>query len=194
MNEAQLIKTIKAHIERGDKAKDKADQHSMAAGLHLKELKAAHTGNWAEWEELLKTRIGIGKSRASELMQIADGRKTVDSNRAETAKRVAHHRETSPLRNGGEQRKQAEAWKALVAAQKPAIDALAARLVSVDAALARDVLYALTLRGPCGMVEMILYEGAEALAFAIEDALAVREQPTDDGLGIPALSEADGIA
>jgi len=27
MNESQLVRTIKAHIERGDKAKDKAEQH-----------------------------------------------------------------------------------------------------------------------------------------------------------------------
>ena len=76
MNKSQLVRTIKAHIERGDKVKDKAEQHYIAAGQHLKELKGRHSGSWAEWEELLKTRIGIGKSRASELMQIADGTKT----------------------------------------------------------------------------------------------------------------------
>jgi hypothetical protein len=72
-----LIRAIKAHIAKGDKAKDKAEQHYIAAGQHLKTLKAGHGGSWAEWEELLKTKIGIGKSRASELMRIADGRKTV---------------------------------------------------------------------------------------------------------------------
>jgi hypothetical protein len=40
MNEAQLIRTIKAHIDRGDKARDKADQHYIAAGQYLKQLKA----------------------------------------------------------------------------------------------------------------------------------------------------------
>lgn len=101
MNEAQLIKTIKAHIAKGEKAAEKSEQHYIAAGLHLKELKATHTGTWNEWEELLKTRVGIGKSRASELMQIADGRKTVESVRADTAKRVAKHdKQTSPLANG----------------------------------------------------------------------------------------------
>jgi hypothetical protein len=55
----------------------------------LKTLKAAHTGTWDEWETLLKTEIGIGKSRASELMQISDGTKTLKRVRADTAKRTA---------------------------------------------------------------------------------------------------------
>jgi hypothetical protein len=59
MNEAQLIKTIKAHIERGDKAKDKADQHY--------ELKAKHTGNWDEWTVLLREKCDLSTGRASEL-------------------------------------------------------------------------------------------------------------------------------
>ena len=75
--EQQLIQTIKAHIAKGDKAKDKVEQHYIAAGQHLKTLKGQHGGTWTEWEALLKEKIGIGKSRASELMQIADGRKTV---------------------------------------------------------------------------------------------------------------------
>jgi len=102
MNESQLIQTIKAHIAKGDKAKDKAEQHYIAAGQHLKTLKARHGGSWAEWEELLKTKIGIGKSRASELMRIADGRKTVEQVRADTAARTAKTRalQSSPLRSG----------------------------------------------------------------------------------------------
>jgi hypothetical protein len=78
---AQLVRTIKAHIDKGqqakdrsDQAKDKSDQHFTAAGQYLKVLKAEHTSSWAEWEELLKTQIGISTGRASELMQIADGR------------------------------------------------------------------------------------------------------------------------
>lgn len=42
--QAQLITTIKAHIAKGDKASEKAEQHYIAAGQHLKTLKAAHTG------------------------------------------------------------------------------------------------------------------------------------------------------
>ena len=100
MNETQLIKTIKAHIAKGDHAKEKADQHYISAGLHLKELKDRHDGTWAEWEELLKTKIGIGKSRASELMQIADGRKTVEDVREDTNQRKLQHRKRPPFQNG----------------------------------------------------------------------------------------------
>jgi len=82
-----LIRTIKAHIAKGDKAADKAEQHYIAAGQHLKTLKAEHTGSWSEWEELLRDRVGIGKSRASELMAIADGTKTLAEVRATTAER-----------------------------------------------------------------------------------------------------------
>jgi hypothetical protein len=117
----QLIKTIKAHLAKGDKAKDKAEQHYIAAGQHLKTLKAEHGGAWAEWEALLKDKIGIGKSRASELMQIADGRKTVEQVRTETAERTAKTRalQSSPLRSGenaGDPEASAEAMKAEFAA------------------------------------------------------------------------------
>jgi hypothetical protein len=96
----QLIGLIKAHIAKGDKAKDKAEQHYIAAGQHLKTLKATHGGSWAEWEKLLETELGIGKSRASELMAIADGTKTVEQIRADTNIRKVKHRQLSPFRNG----------------------------------------------------------------------------------------------
>jgi hypothetical protein len=90
-DQARLISTIKAHIVKGDKAAEKAEQHYIAAGQHLATLKKDHAGNWPEWEALLKTKIGISTGRASELMQIADGRKTVEqvrSGKAESMKRL----------------------------------------------------------------------------------------------------------
>src|SRR5262249_34414516 len=103
MSQDLLIGTIKAHIAAGEKAKGKAEQHFIAgstakgkaeqhfisAGLHLKTLKAAHAGTWAAWEELLKTKVGISTGRASELMQLADGRQTVEGLRAAAAARNA---------------------------------------------------------------------------------------------------------
>src|SRR5262249_29403369 len=65
-------------------------------------LKAKHSGTWDEWETLLKDKVGIGKSRASELMAIADGRKTVEGVRAADAakrKRLRNERR-SPGRPG----------------------------------------------------------------------------------------------
>jgi len=98
MNEAQLVGAIKAHIARGDKAAEKSEGHYIAAGQYLKQLKAEHSGSWEQWETLLS--VGIGRSRASELMQIADGRKTAEEVRAITAGRTRRSRENSPLRSG----------------------------------------------------------------------------------------------
>jgi hypothetical protein len=42
MNEAQLIKAIKALVEKGDRAKDKAEQHDASAGIRLNELRDAN--------------------------------------------------------------------------------------------------------------------------------------------------------
>jgi hypothetical protein len=85
MNKQQLIERIKTHIAKSDQYKDKSDQysdksdqHAISAGQCLKTLKAEHADTWAEWETLLKTKIGISTGRASELMQVADGRKTVE--------------------------------------------------------------------------------------------------------------------
>ena len=102
--DSHLISTIKALVAKGDHAKAKADQFYIAAGKHLKTLKANHDkrgGSWAEWEALLRTKCGVGKSRASELMQIADGRKSVEGIRA--AEAVKHKKlrdSSSPVRTG----------------------------------------------------------------------------------------------
>ena len=99
MNESQLIRHVKAHIAAGDKAAEKSEQHYIAAGQHLKTLKASHGGTWGEWEALLRDKIGIGKSRASELMAIGDGRTTVEQNRAESAERKRIERKQKSLRD-----------------------------------------------------------------------------------------------
>src|SRR5262245_12382233 len=96
----RLISTIRAHIAKGDHASKKAEQHYIAAGQHLVTLKANHAGTWKEWETLLESKVGIGKSRASELTAIADGRKTADQIRDDTNRRKIEHRKVSPFRNG----------------------------------------------------------------------------------------------
>jgi hypothetical protein len=82
-----IIGSIKALIAKGEKAAAKAEQFFIAAGQHLKTLKDNHAGSWAEWELLLKERVKISTGRASELMQIADGRKTVAQVRANDAEK-----------------------------------------------------------------------------------------------------------
>jgi hypothetical protein len=117
MNEAQLVRTIKAHIAKGDKAKDKAEQHYIAAGQYLKQLKDDCPDQQTFLEKVEK-EIGIGKSRTYELLQIGEGRKTVAEVRADTAKRVAKHVQSRPLANGqnaDNPEASAEARKALYA-------------------------------------------------------------------------------
>jgi hypothetical protein len=99
IDEARLIRSIKAHIAKGEQCHKRGDQHFVSAGLELRQLKTQHTGTWAEWEVLLKA-IGIGKSRASDLMQIADGTKTVEQTRALANTRKIKHRKS--LRSGTE--------------------------------------------------------------------------------------------
>ena len=121
MNETQLVRTIKAHIAKGDKAKDKAEQHYIAAGQYLKQLKDDCPDQQTFLEKVEK-EIGIGKSRTYELIQIGDGRKTVAEVRADTAKRVAKHEQSCPLANGqnaDDPEASAEARKAFYAAEAP---------------------------------------------------------------------------
>jgi hypothetical protein len=89
VDEAQLIKKIKVYIEKGDKAKDKAEQYYTAAGLHLKELKEGKSK--AEWAKLIEAKCGLGVRRAYELISIANGRKSVADIRLGHARRVQKH-------------------------------------------------------------------------------------------------------
>lgn len=105
MTASRLVEHIKAHIEKGDQARDKSEQHYIAAGQYLATLKKEHTGNWNEWKAMLKDRVNLSTSRAGELMAIADGRKTVAETRAATAKRAAKHAKKFSVANGGKQPK-----------------------------------------------------------------------------------------
>jgi hypothetical protein len=83
----QLGAQAKAHILKGDAAKEKAEQHYMSAGLYLKEahqrIKNIKGLTWDGW---LRENVAIGKSRSYELIAIADGRKTVEEIREGYAK------------------------------------------------------------------------------------------------------------
>jgi hypothetical protein len=84
-----LCKTIKAHLAKGDKARDKAEQHFVSAGRHLVELKERCPD---EWLRLAKENIGIGRSRAYELLMIGTGKRTDKQVRENTRQRVENHR------------------------------------------------------------------------------------------------------
>lgn len=94
------VKRIKAHIAKGDAAKEKSEQHYIAAGVLLKAMKDQFRGTSNDWDECLKAHIGIGKSRAAELIAIGDGRKTVAEVLAATNARKIKHR--AALRSGTE--------------------------------------------------------------------------------------------
>jgi hypothetical protein len=60
-----LIGRIRAHIRKGDAAKERATQnqkkseeHYIAAGKYLTELKANYAPSWQAWEDLLRVKVG----------------------------------------------------------------------------------------------------------------------------------------
>jgi hypothetical protein len=105
----QLGAEIMARIEAGDKAKTKADNHYLAAGLQL--IKAREQAGRSFDGFLRKHCRGLKRSRAYQLMSIAGGKTTVEAERTKTAERMRKHRAAAkcpsrdgqldhPLRNG----------------------------------------------------------------------------------------------
>src|SRR5262249_1335208 len=66
----------------------------IAAGQYLTILRAAYAPTWEQWETILKVKVQLSTGRASELMQIADGRKSLQEVRDATAERVRALRAT----------------------------------------------------------------------------------------------------
>jgi hypothetical protein len=97
MNEDQHWRAVKAHIAKGDQAKDKAEQHYIAASQHLKVLRAA-SPDQETFLNNAREKVGLGKSRAYEILQIADGRPLAGI-RAEKAERERRRH----VRHGGQE-------------------------------------------------------------------------------------------
>jgi hypothetical protein len=101
--------TIKAHIAKGGTALDKAEDHYRSAGLHLIEAKERlrqtnrdENGKRITWPIFLTNHCEMLRSRANELIRLANGQTTLADMRADARDRVARHRaKTRPLRNGG---------------------------------------------------------------------------------------------
>jgi hypothetical protein len=95
-----LTRRINALIEKGDRAAEKAEQFYKAAGIHIKEIKEKQPEHW---ESIVRDKCGLGRSRAYELMAIADGKTTLEKVRADTNERKKVHRakpESVPERTG----------------------------------------------------------------------------------------------
>jgi len=101
--ESLLVRYIKAHVRKGDQAKNKSDQHYIAAGRYLITLKVSYAPSWEAWEDLLRIKVGLSTGRASELMQIADGRKSVQEIRGGKAQSVARLRASKSLHYSSEE-------------------------------------------------------------------------------------------
>jgi hypothetical protein len=84
-----LTRRINALVEKGDRAAEKAEQFYKAAGIHIKEIKQRESEHW---EAIVRDKCGLGRSRAYELMAIADGKTTLEKVRADTNERKKVHR------------------------------------------------------------------------------------------------------
>jgi hypothetical protein len=182
---------VKARIDRGDKAKEKSKNLYLSAGRLLNELKTDHDkagGTWAEWATKCKEKAGISKSRASELMHIADGRKTAEDVRREGTQRKREHDErkkTSPLRNGEKPQPMPSP-----AQNQREMEAQQAHIDEPEAAHERDRDFAEQLQA--AKIEIVGLEGE--IADLKRENAELREQleaarkvapPADDGLDIP---------
>jgi hypothetical protein len=87
-----LARRIRALVEKGDRAAEKAEQFYKAAGIHIKEIKQKQSEHW---ETIVREQCGVGRSRAYELMAIADGKTTLEKVRADTNDRQKVHRAKS---------------------------------------------------------------------------------------------------
>jgi hypothetical protein len=87
MNEAEHFRRAKAHLEAGDRATAKGQEHYVSAGQHLRAIKDL-SPDQATFLEKVEAKLGLGKSRTYELLAIADGTKTVEDSNAGAAKRM----------------------------------------------------------------------------------------------------------
>ena len=102
-----LGREAKARIDQGDKAKDRAEQMYISAGLYLKEAKArVEKRKDITWVQYLIKHCPVGKSRAYELIAIADGRKTVEEtvsrSTTSSAKTYAKYKEAASSASSGQ--------------------------------------------------------------------------------------------
>src|ERR1700677_1163436 len=85
----ELIKTVKALHSKVRQSEGKTQQLETTLGLNLKEAKERKPEG-VTWPDFVKEHFDFGRSRADELIQIADGRTTVQKTRAGKAASTAN--------------------------------------------------------------------------------------------------------
>jgi hypothetical protein len=102
--------TITAHIEAINlllpKLKQITGELEEEIGGHIIAIKAAEP---IRWEAIVKARCGLSRSRAYELIAIADGTKSTEQTRRETNARKIKHRQNQTVRSGTDGKKSAAA-------------------------------------------------------------------------------------
>jgi hypothetical protein len=91
-----LVETVKARVVAGDRDKQRSDDHYLAAGLGLIEMRqrlpVEEPGAiWFAWS---CRATGYGPNRISQLIAIGEGRTTTAEINAATAESMRRHRET----------------------------------------------------------------------------------------------------
>src|SRR5262249_29158581 len=100
--EPLLVRYIRAHVRKGEAAREqaaqnhkKSEEHFIAAGQYLTMLKVTYAPTWQHWEALLKVKVKLSTGRASELMQLASGKKDLQQIRDGKAQSMARLRARS---------------------------------------------------------------------------------------------------
>ena len=119
------LRKIEEHDRKIEEQENKRDEREVEVGTALKALKAQKPKG-IKWEQYLEEcGIEIHRSRADQLIRIAEGRTTVEEERADTAERTAKSRTELPLRSGenaDDPETSAEAMKAKFAADEEGVE------------------------------------------------------------------------
>jgi hypothetical protein len=130
------LRKIDEHDRKIAEQETKRDEREVEVGTALKALKAQKPKG-IKWEHYLEEcGIEVHRSRADQLIRIADGRTTVEEERDDTAERTAKSRADLPLRSGE------DAGDPEASAEEPLLlanpDAIAEDIMSWKAAFAEN--------------------------------------------------------
>jgi hypothetical protein len=93
-----LTRKINTFLKRAEEADARAEGFRVIAGQYIREAKALWPDHWLQ---IVEEDCGLGRTRAYEILAIADGRTTIQEVRAKIATRVKRHATKSrPLANG----------------------------------------------------------------------------------------------